>query len=223
MNIDLGTIETLTKLADQFGPFLFAILFILFVPRVARGYYVACMTRTAPPAGEQEQKTYRFYFVTSIVVGIAVMVASIGWWIYAQARGNHVYQIAIVDLAPDETVLSDYFYKNSPRPTIADVQPMHDSFFLIVRDRPFEVGETVRFQYFKIPRDPSLSGQGVSGRSIELKYGGGTKLQYRVKPAAEGPRLELVANSDRAEIFTAEDLRAARSIYASTPSPSALR
>ena len=129
MNIDLGTIETLTKLADQFGPFLFAILFIVFVPRVARGYYDDCMKRTAPPSTEQEQKTYRFYFITSIVVGIAVMTSSIVWWVYAQARGNHVYQIAIVDLAPDETVLSDFFYKNSPRPTIANVQPMHDSVF----------------------------------------------------------------------------------------------
>jgi hypothetical protein len=180
MEFDLTTIESVTRLAEQFGPFLFAILFILVVTRTARGYYVDCMTRTAPPSTDQEQKTYRLYFLCSVWVGIAAMTMSIGWWIYSQARGNHVYQFAIVNLGPDETILADYYFKNSPHPTVEGVAPMHDAYFLVVQDRPFQVGDRIAFQYFKIPKvekaptGSTAIGVSISSKQIEVVYSGGT-------------------------------------------------
>ena len=215
--MDLSTIESTTRLAEQFGPFLFAILFILVVTRTAHGYYVQCMTRTQPPPSEQEQRTYRQYFLLSVWAGIAAMGLSIGWWLYAQTRGNNVYQIAIVDLKADEKVLSGYYVRDTPRPTMGEVAAMHDTFFLIVQEHPFRPGERLAFQYFKMPANPSPGAAGVSSRQLEVLYAGGNKLTFRVVGDEANPRLDLVARDDRAPttVFTADDVKAARELYAS--------
>jgi hypothetical protein len=217
MTVDLSTVETITRLAEQFGPFLFAILFILVVTRTARGYYLECMTRTAPPPLEQEQKTYRFYFLCSVWVGVIVMALSIGWWFYAQSKGTHVYQVAIVDLKADEKVLADYFFKQVQRPTIPGATVAHDTFFLIVRDQPFKVGERFAFEYFKLPSDPALVGTGIAGRRVEIKYGGSRSETYRLVTDPAGARLETVAldNTKPAQFFTAEEIRTVVPGYAS--------
>jgi hypothetical protein len=216
MKFDVTTIETLTRLAEQFGPFLFAILFILFVTRTARGYYVECMTRTAPPSTEQEQKTYRMYFVCSVWVGIVVMGLSIGWWIYTQARGNHVYQISITDLDPDETILSSYYSKDIPHPTMPNVRPPHDAYFLVVQDRPFELGDRLAFQYFHHSTGGAAIGTGSAGKKIEVKYAGGNILRYRLVSDQAGPRLEADARNDRGSptVFTADDVHRAKRVVA---------
>jgi hypothetical protein len=207
MTVDLSTFEAITRLAEQFGPFLFAILFILVVTRTARGYYVSCMTRKEPPPSKEEQKTYRLYFLCSVWVGIVVMALSIGWWVYAQAKGNHVYQVAVVDLGPDELVLSDYYFKTSQRPSIPGANSGHDTYFLIVQDQPFKVGETFEFDYFKLPTGPTAGTTGVARKRIEIKYSGNRADKYRVIADAAGTRLEVVAQDTRpAELFTAEEI-----------------
>ncbi len=216
MDLEIDKIESVTRLAQQFGPFLFAILFILVITRTAHGYYRECMTRVKPAPTEQEQKTYRLYFLSSVWVGIAAMALSIGWWFYAQERGNNVYQIAIVDLKADEKILSSYYFKDAPRPTIGDVATMHDTYFLIVQDQPFQSGDRLAFQYFKIPANPGPNGTGVSYRQLEVQYTSGNKLTYRVVSDDAMPHLDLLARDDRGpgEIFTARDVVTARERYA---------
>jgi hypothetical protein len=46
--------KDLVQLAADFGPFLFAILFIMVVTRTAHGYYRECSTRTEPLASPEE-------------------------------------------------------------------------------------------------------------------------------------------------------------------------
>lgn len=211
---DLSTVEAITRLAEQFGPFLFAVLFILVVTRTARGYYVECMTRKDPPPSEQEQKTYRAYFTSSVWIGVAVMSLSIGWWFYVQARGNHVYQITIVDLEPDESVLANYYFKKGLRPTLsADGVSMHDAHFLIVQDRPFKSGDVLAFHYFKHTVAPVAAGRGTIGSKIEIKYAGGSSLRYRVAvDPSKGPRLENAALDEPSStpVFSRDDIQAAR-------------
>jgi len=186
------------------------------VTRTAHGYYRDCVTRTAPPPTEQEQKTYRFYFLVSVWVGIAAMALSVGWWLYAQARGNNVYQIAIVGLQADERILSVYYFKDAPRPTIGNISAMHDTYFLIVQEHPFRNGDRLAFQYFKIPQNPGTNDTGVSSRQLEVQYTGGNKLTYQLTGDAANPRLDLVAEEDRAlrSVFTAQDIKTARERYA---------
>jgi len=220
----ISAIEALTRLAEQFGPFLFALLFIIFVTRTAHGYYAGCMARTAPPPTEQETKTYRLYFISSFVVGIVVMTLSVGWWFYRQAKGNYVYQISILNLAPEEKVVSEYYSRTNIRQSIPGIAPNHDALFLIVRDKPYAVGQTLSFQYVKqTPAavssgagSSSLIGSALSPTLIEVKYEGGTFLAYKVTNDSSGPRLVVVAQDDRGPaVFTDDEIAKARQKYAS--------
>ncbi|MEA2994446.1 MAG: hypothetical protein QOD40_3366 [Alphaproteobacteria bacterium] len=221
MNVDLSTVEAITRLAEQFGPFLFAVLFILVVTRTAHTYYSDCMTRKDPPPSELEQKTYRLYFVSSVCVGIAVMTLSIGWWFYVQSKGNHVYQVAILGLDPDETVLADYYFKQVQRPTVPGGKAEHDMYFLIVRDQPFRMGERFEFEYFKLPSAPASVGAEISGRTVEIKYGGSRSDTYRLIGGPADARLEVSQDETRpAEFFTAKEIQTVLPAYASADAPS---
>jgi len=216
MKVDLSTVETVTRLAEQFGPFLFAILFILVVTRTAHSYYRDCATRKDPPPSHQELKTYRLYFLCSIWVGIAVMGLSIGWWIYAQSKENHVYQVAVVDLKPDEDVLADYFFKKVDHPAIPGARPAHDRYFLIVQDEPFRIGDRFRFDYFKLSTGPDAVGTGVAGTPVETKYSGNRSDTFRLVLGAQGPRLEAIARrrGSPMPVFASDEIKAARAQYA---------
>ncbi|HEY1474323.1 MAG TPA: hypothetical protein VGF53_09600 [Pseudolabrys sp.] len=161
----VGVIEALTNLAQEFGPYLFAILFIVFVPRIAHGYYTACATRTAPPPGKQELNVYRLYFVSSVGVGIVVMGLSISWWFYQHAKTKFIYQISINDLSSYERVASEYYYRDNPHQSILPgVAATHDALFLIVRNEPFSIGQTLSFQYvMQTPDAPPGAGESDPG------------------------------------------------------------
>lgn len=215
LNYDLGSVEALVRLAVTFGPFLFAILFTLLLVTRARSWYVACMTRRRPPPTEQEQKTYRLYFLSTVWAGFIFTGLCTGWWLYANTRTVNVYQFAVVALRSDEKILSDYFSKDIQRPTIGDVAPLHDSFFVLVQDRPLQPGDQLSFQYFKLPTDPAPGGTSASSNEIQIKYSGGNRLTYRVAMKPEGPSLEATTGIDIAtKVFTAEEITAAKSRYA---------
>jgi hypothetical protein len=220
----ISAIDALTRLAEQFGPFLFALLFIIFVTRTAHSYYAECTARTKPPPSEQETKTYRLYFVSSFVVGIVVMALSIGWWFIRQAKGNFVYQISIVNLDPDEKVVSEYYSRNNVRQSIPGIRPNHDALFLIVRDQPYAVGQTLSFQYVKQTPAAMPSGAGSTApigsaltlTPIEAKYEGGKFLTYKINSDGSQPHLVLVAqDASGPAVFTADEIAGARRAYAS--------
>ncbi len=207
--LDLSTFETIVRLAEQFGPFLFAILFLLVITRTAHSYYQECNTRKHPAASEQEKKTYRTYFICSMWSGIVVMALSIGWWVYAQSRGTNTYQVAIVDLKDDETVLADYFYRKVPRPTISGAATIHDDYFLIVQDQPFQIGEKLKFDFFKAHPSSTPNG-GILGTRLEIKYEGKKQDTYRLTLDAGTPALTAVAQDDSAadRFLTAGEIKA---------------
>jgi hypothetical protein len=205
-------LDDVVRSAEQFGPFLFAILFILVVTRTAHGYYRECNMRKDPPASEQERRTYRLYFICSVWCGIVAMALSIVWWGYAQLKGTYVYQIAIVGLREDESVLANYFQKRVPRPSVAGGIAVHDLYFLIVQEEPFRVGDNFSFDYYKIPQDAATAGSGAAGivpAPIEIKYGGNKSDIYRLTPDADSPRLTIVASNQKAvdDFFTADEIK----------------
>jgi hypothetical protein len=178
--MDVSTVETLARLAQQFGPFLFAILFIVFVTRTAHGYYRESATRTNPGASAEEKRAYRFYFICSIWAGLAVMMLAIGWWFYVNWRGNNVYQVAILNLQDDEVISADYFTKKVQRPPVVGGSPIHDEYLLIVRDEPFEIGEKFAFSYYKFGPMP-VSGLGrIDPVPLEIAYSGKSKENFRM-------------------------------------------
>jgi hypothetical protein len=201
MQIDVTTFETLTRLAQQYGPFLFALLFILVVTRTAHEYYQECNTRTQPRASESEKKTYRSYFISSVWVGIALMLISIGWWIYAQMQGPSIYQIAIVGLRPEESVLSDYYSKTISRPSIPGAMALHDTYFIVAREGPIAIGDEFNLYYFKAATSAgaaasdAAAGVGIAGVKLDIKYFGRKRDAYQVAQSDGGPSLKIVEAS----------------------------
>ena len=169
---EVPAFERLVQLASEFGPFLFAILFIMFVTRTARGYYNEVSTRTAPAASREELRAYRFYFICSIWAGLAVMALAVGWWVYANWRGGNFYQVAILNLKSDERISADYFTKSVQRPVVPGGSPVHDDYLLIVRDQPFQVGEKFFVSYYKLGTAPLTGLVGVDPVPLEITYAG---------------------------------------------------
>jgi hypothetical protein len=200
MQIDLATIESVTHLAQQYGPFLFAILFIFVVTRTAHKYYQESNTRTQPRASEQEKRTYRSYFITSVWMGIALMLLSIGWWIYAQLTGPSIYQMAIVGLRQDESVLSEYYSKTIPRPSIPGAAALHDVYFIVARDRPISIGDAFKFYYFRAPASSNVSthdaaGVGIAGIELGIKYSGNKMDVYQIAQSGGGFSLKVIESN----------------------------
>jgi hypothetical protein len=100
----------------------------VFVTRTAHKYYQECNTRQNPAASDDEKRTYRFYFLCSVWCGIAVMTISIGWWFYGKTKGQHVYQVAIVNVQSHEQLIAEYFNKRVLRPA-PGAASIHDYFF----------------------------------------------------------------------------------------------
>ena len=204
MQADLSMLDSITRLAQQYGPFLFAILFVLVVTRTAHQYYEESNTRQQPPASEDEKRTYRLYFRSSIWVGIALTLLSIGWWFYVQAQGTNIYQIAIVGLQPEEAVLSQYYVKSVPRPTIPGAATLTDDYFIIAQDQPFRIGDKFVFYYFKTPASPATSAPqaavGLSGTRIETEYAGNKLDTYQVTQSGNNVTLTMTASNSPASL-----------------------
>lgn len=206
--MNFSTIATAVQLASQFGPFLFAILFILVVTRTARGYYNEANTRTNPPASPQEIQAYKFYFMCSVWCGIGVMVLSIAWWFYVQSRGTYVYQVAIINLTPDETISADYYEQTHPHPVVVGGINLTDDYFIIVQDHPFNVGDKFDFALYKKPPANSIpAGDGVAGLPIEVTFTGKFTDRFRVQFDDRGQPELVVADKEPTENFFAADLK----------------
>jgi len=212
MQNDLSVmVESLTRLAAQYGPFLFAILFTFVVTSTAHKYYRESNTRQ-PPASEEEKGTYRSYFRTSVWVGVALTLVSIGWWFYVQMFGPSTYQIAIVRLQPDEKIVSQYFAKTVPEPNIPGTVPLYDAYFIVTQDVPFKVGDKFDFYYYKAPVTPNQTavatagsavgvGVGVTATLIEVKYSGNKLDTYQVTSSGSTVTLTTVANNATATVL----------------------
>jgi hypothetical protein len=221
---DLSVFTSIVSLAEQFGPFLFSILFILVVPRIAQNYYREANIRM-PPASEEEKNTYRIYFIGSVVCGILVMGASIGWWFFWQSQGTFVYQVAIVGLKEDETIASQFFNKRAPRPVIPGAVGLHDDYFVLVQNQPFNVGDKFQFDFYKIPTDINScvgAAGSVTPQKLEIVYdiqpqARFTQSSFELKMEGATPKL-VVADNERhtQDLFSAkEEIRIPNSQYAS--------
>ena len=220
MDLDLSGLETVARMAEEFGPFLFAILFILFIPKIAHGYYKEANTRKRPPASQQERNTYRLYFISSVWCGVIVMALSIAWWVYAQSRGSNVYQIAITRLGEDDIVDAPYFRRLQSHSPTEGLPSYYDALFVVVRDQPFRTSDKFEFWFYKKPS----AGAGVAGRpvgkQVAVPYRGQSSDTYTLSFEGDVPKLTAVVSDDRTRrlTFTPEEIRR----LASRPEPAGI-
>ncbi len=79
-----GSVEHLTKLAFDYGPFLFAILFTLLVPARAMSGYRSLMAAYPAPSEQQGRaiRESQVYFRCCWMAGFVLVAISVGWWVY---------------------------------------------------------------------------------------------------------------------------------------------
>lgn len=216
------TIEKLVPLAEQFGPFLFAVLFLLVITRTAHSYYRESSTRI-PPAQPDELKAYRNYFVCSMWFGLAVTTLSIGWWVYVHMQGNHTYQVTINNLQQDEEVSAEYFSRRSIHSIDNGLAPLHDLQFLIVQNQPFNVGETFTFFIYKRPAKVDPGTPGIVPTKVFVKYNGHPFDTFNADFSAASPGLKPVSGQVAAvSEFSPKDILTAKRRYEAAlqePSP----
>jgi hypothetical protein len=205
-------IEKLVPLAEQFGPFLFSILFLLVITRTAHGYYRDCTMRK-PPASAEEVKAYRNYFVCSMWFGIAVTTLSIGWWVFVHLQSTHTYQMTVLNLHDGEEVSAEYYSRRGIRAVGANIAPMHDLYFIIVQPQPFNVGDKFTFYVYKRPQSVTAGSPGIVPTEVVVKYSGRSADTFSVDFSKTKPELQLVNSEPAPAALPARDIALAKIQY----------
>jgi hypothetical protein len=80
--VDLAT--QMTRLASDYGPFLFAILFSLIVPLRAFHNFRDCTMRFPSPDATQSLLIHESetYFRSTWIAGFVLIAFAVGWWLY---------------------------------------------------------------------------------------------------------------------------------------------
>lgn len=203
--MSVNDLTTLVSLAEQFGPFLFAILFILVVTRTAHQWYREAVTRSQH-ANPAEIRTLRLYFVLSVYCGIGAMLLSVGWWFYAQTRGMYYYQFSIAELQNDDQINSQYFNKTVPMPLVEGTVQLRDEYFLIGQPTPFSKGQKFTIQYFRLPNGTGANtGSVITPQDLTITYSGNSTDAFKLTAqSGQPPALQLTQVApDAAERFLA--------------------
>lgn len=84
MQTDTDIAESLTKLAFDYGPFLFAILFTLIVPVRAFQNFRDCACKFPEPTSTEQNliRESELYFRSTWIAGFVLIAFSVGWWLY---------------------------------------------------------------------------------------------------------------------------------------------
>jgi hypothetical protein len=103
----------LSQAAVQYGPFLFAIIFIVLVPPYAHVIWRKSLDVYAKNAAASALLSEsRYYFRCSWIFGVFLVICSILWWVYAQQVAINrttqfiAYTGYVSGLAPEDQLLS---------------------------------------------------------------------------------------------------------------------
>jgi hypothetical protein len=95
--------SNLSGIALQYGPFFFALLFVLGVTRWAYG---AFRENNAANASPRAFNTVRLVFLCSFFFGLVLVAVSVTWWLRSRPV-IYVFRGEIVDLRDYEKLASD--------------------------------------------------------------------------------------------------------------------
>ena len=84
MQAETDIATSMTKLASDYGPFLFAILFSLIVPVRAFQNFRECTAKFPSPDATQSHLIHESetYFRSTWIAGFVLIALSVGWWLY---------------------------------------------------------------------------------------------------------------------------------------------
>ena len=144
-------IITLTETAFKFGPFLFALLFTLWISRWTYKIYHAQKESTS-----KEKNTYRWIFVGTTIFGMLLVIVSvIWWWNYGHTSNTYVFRAELKNLKDYERVESHnlYFRSRWTGQIGEDIPQFHDEEFAIIQETPFHSDQKFYIKFSKRPDD----------------------------------------------------------------------
>lgn len=194
----LGETSTFARLASQYGPFFFSILFCVVLTRWGYSIYNNANKRKDPPAHPKEIDTYRFYFMSTVVFGFILVIISVVWY-FMQQNIIHVFEGKICYLGEEhEFVSSDLFFKRKLVGSFGETDPIkyYDWEFFSKQSKPFDENKSFILIHSK-----------TGGRTVEeaeIKYSPSQDLKYKLEFDEEANRnvLKLVRNHRSASAWS---------------------
>lgn len=176
----LQWIQELSNAGLLWGPFFFAIFFMLVITRTAHSYYKSVNERATPPASVEEKNDYRLYFRISFSCGIVLVFLSVGWWIYAQLQ-QHTFQGVIVGLKINQQIVAtdDELYYRDVRRNDGSGNFVKDYHFAIVRNSPFSSGQAFRLGFY--PESGKMGKEKPEQIELIIQYRGETNEKFKLK------------------------------------------
>ncbi|MGD0339957.1 MAG: hypothetical protein ABSB78_14345 [Bacteroidota bacterium] len=171
-------ITALTKIAYQFGPFFFALLFTLVISRWTYKIYHKQQKSTT-----KEKNTYRWVFISTTFFGMLLVIVSVIWW-WNYRPTTYVFRGEVKKLKDYERVVSGnlYFRSRWTGKLGENIPQFHDEEFAVIQETPFSQNQPFDMLFSKEPDDPNP-------KSFTIKYLPGDKL----------PRYEIVWNDSTHE------------------------
>lgn len=169
---------TWTKLSYQYGPFFFAILFLMVITRWAYKIYRRANLRTDPPASAKEKNTYQYYFIATASFGMLLVIAAVTWW-WINQPSIYVFRGEIVDLKDHQRIESfDFYLKEETRTIKAEGEGEDEDLtfkkqkFIYIQNDPIAEGHIFSFIYC-VKNRPQ--------KPVQLQYKPGTIGKYEIE------------------------------------------
>lgn len=177
--INIKTVMELTNAGFMFGPFFFAVFFMLVITGSAHYWYSKVVQRTAPPASDAEKTIYRNYFWLSFSCGILLVFVSVGWWLYTNWK-EHSFQGVVIGLEMSQNLVAgeeDYYTREVNRKQGAGGE-VKDYHFAIVRPKPFTTGQTFTLKFY--PEIGGLGDHAPQAIEFAVPYAGLSSARFKI-------------------------------------------
>ncbi|MCP4409893.1 MAG: hypothetical protein GY807_19545 [Gammaproteobacteria bacterium] len=126
-------VEQLTRLAFDYGPFMFAIFVLIYLTKRANENYAEVAARTSPKPSAEELRARKLVYYLAWFSGFALILISVSWWLYGNVPSRREYiSFKIESLKSDDLLLPRdedlytrtiyYFFSDSGRENLFDYE-----------------------------------------------------------------------------------------------------
>ena len=82
----LNNLQNSASFGEKYGPYFFAVALLIVTPFVCRVIFAGSLGSADPAVRQDALKEFRFYFRSTVAVGIICVLAGVGWWPYDSYR-----------------------------------------------------------------------------------------------------------------------------------------
>lgn len=145
------SIETLVKLAFNYGPFFFSIILIFYLWMKSKKNYTEICIRTDPKPFKDEINTHRrIYMATSLLTALFIIFCSGLWLVFKLIDNEYVYHFKLVDISEFE-VLSPrgdpIFIMKNEQGHGELIEPKYTHDFILLSDKELSTSDTISIWY----------------------------------------------------------------------------